>query len=88
MAWPACPDCRGTVAVYDRAVDIRPAESEVCSAEVVIHPAEIHVIRTYRCPCGWSARTVERVDRLRPKSLRLRYKYRQPADADPSTESR
>lgn len=61
MAWPSCPACHQPVAVYDRAVDIRPAESEV--------------FRSYRCTCGWAALTVEKVYCLDPETLRLRRKF-------------
>lgn len=74
MAWPMCPDCGEPVAVYDRAVDIRPAESEV--------------FRSYRCVCGWEALTVERVYCVAPETIVLRRKYAQPAEQNPSTGPR
>lgn len=74
MAWPSCPSCRQPVAVYDRAVEVRPAEAEV--------------FRSYRCECGWAALTVEKVYCVDPETLRLRYKFSQPADATSSTGAR
>lgn len=74
MAWPRCPSCGQPIALYDRAVEVRPAESEV--------------FRSYRCACGWAALTVERVYCVDPKTLRLRGKYCQPAVTTVSTVER
>lgn len=76
MAWPSCPDCRLPVSLYDRAVEIRPAEVEV--------------FRSYRCACGWAALTIERVYCVDPETLRLRRKFvesGQPAVQTASTEA-
>lgn len=74
MAWPSCPECLQPVTVYDRAVDVRQAESEV--------------FRSYRCECGWSALTVEKVYCVKPETLDLRRKYAQPAGRMASTRAR
>ncbi len=73
MAWPSCGRCGRPVAGYDRAVDIRPAESEV--------------FRSYRCGCGWAALTVERVYCVDPETLVLRRKFAQPAERTASTDA-
>jgi hypothetical protein len=74
MAFPKCPNCALPVPLYDRAVEIRPAEVEV--------------FRSYRCTCGWAALTIERVYCVDPETLRLRGKYCQPAVTTVSTEGR
>jgi hypothetical protein len=48
MAWPRCPRCQVPDVKWRR----RANEST---------PAESFVFRSYRCPCGWSAWTVETV---------------------------
>lgn len=40
-----------------------------------VRPAETEVFRSYRCGCGWSCLTVERVYCVNPETTRLRRKY-------------
>jgi len=61
MAWPRCPNCLRPVDVYERAHEVRPAETEV--------------FRSYGCPCGWRALSVERIYCTDPDTLRLGRKY-------------
>ena len=62
MAWPRCAACHTEeLQVVDRANEVLAIESEV--------------YRSYRCPCGWSIWTVERVTLFDPPTLCLRKRF-------------
>ena len=62
MAWPRCPSCSSEdVERKDRA-----------NEDLLV---EFEVYRSYRCHCGWSAWTVERVTLVDPPTLFLRKRF-------------
>ncbi len=77
MSWPRCPSCSTEdVAWVDRANENLLVEFEV--------------YRSYRCPCGWSAWTVERITLVDPPTLFLRKRFgveERPAVPTVSTET-
>ncbi len=62
MPWPICPECgRRDLGRVDRGVDCAQGGLEI--------------VRTYACPCSWSAETREVIRIVRPPTLYLRRKY-------------
>lgn len=80
MAWPRCPECGarpaarqagGNLLVVDSGADTRPA-SDPEFPEIQF---ESEVYRTYRCRCGWTGLTIEKILSHAPETLCLQRKY-------------
>lgn len=80
MAWPRCPECGafptsrhlgGNLLVVDSGADTRPG-SDPEFPEIQF---ESEVYRTYRCRCGWTGLTIEKLLTNGPATLCLQRKY-------------
>jgi hypothetical protein len=80
MAWPRCPECGafptsrrvgGNLLVVDSGADTR----SVSDPEFPRIRFESEIYRSYRCRCGWTALTIEKVITHNPETLCLQRKY-------------
>jgi hypothetical protein len=59
MAWPKCPSCGlGPVSRVDGGEGVQDGE--------------VAIVRSYRCPCGWTGWTAEAIIVQRPKTVWVR----------------
>jgi hypothetical protein len=80
MAWPRCPRCGArptcrqagaSLLVVDSGADTRPASD----SEFPEIRFESEVYRSYRCRCGWTGLTAEKILSHGPETLCLQRKY-------------
>jgi hypothetical protein len=74
MAWPRCPACLSTRVVgVDRAEDLRDLGRQVGAHHEVIAEDVVH--RSYRCECGWTGWSAEKLTSHWPDTVRMRRKF-------------